>query len=88
MKRGAYKNIFEMVMLTVNKESLFIKKGIKTTVFFMAVKKQSENKRWFYNIIGKRKHVETFDVEIKKLKNGKARHMNIKISKIKKGTFI
>ena len=24
LERGAYKNIFEMVMLTVNKESLFI----------------------------------------------------------------
>ena len=49
---------------------------------------QSENKRWFYNNNGKRKHVETFDVEIKKLKNGKTRHINIKISEIKKGTII
>lgn len=40
-----------------------------------------------YRIIGNKKHVETFNEEMKKLKNGKAIYMNINISDIKKGTF-
>ena len=40
-----------------------------------------------YHVNGNKKHIETFSEEINKLKKGKAIHMNIKISEIRKGTF-
>ena len=40
-----------------------------------------------YHVNGNKKHIETFSEEINKLKKGKAKQMNIKISKIRKGTF-
>ena len=41
-----------------------------------------------YHVNGNKKHIETFSEEINKLKKGKAIHMNIKISEIRKGTFL
>ena len=41
-----------------------------------------------YHVNGNKKHVEAFSEEINKLKKGKAIHMNIKISEIRKGTFL
>ena len=41
-----------------------------------------------YHVNGNEKHIETFSEEINKLKKGKAIHMNIKISEIRKGTFL
>ena len=41
-----------------------------------------------HHVNGNKKHIETFSEEINKLKKGKAIHMNIKISEIRKGTFL
>ena len=40
-----------------------------------------------YHEYGNKKHIKTFSEEINKLKKGKAIHMNIKISEIRKGNF-
>ena len=40
-----------------------------------------------YREYGNKKHIKTFLEEINKLKKGKAIHMNIKISEIRKGKF-
>ena len=41
-----------------------------------------------YHVNGNKKHTETFLEEITRLKKGKAIHMNIKISEIRKETFL
>ena len=41
-----------------------------------------------YLVNGNKKHIETFSEEINKLKKGKAIHMSIKTSEIRKGTFL
>ena len=41
-----------------------------------------------YRSNGNKKHTETFSEEKNKLKKGKAIHMNIKISEIRKRTFL
>ena len=41
-----------------------------------------------YLVNGNKKHIKTFSEEINKLKKRKAIHMNIKISEIRKRTFL
>ena len=41
-----------------------------------------------YHVNKNKKHIETISKEIKKLKKGKAIHLNIKISEIREGTFL
>ena len=41
-----------------------------------------------YHVNGNKKHIETCSEEISKLKKGKAIHMKIKISEIRRGTFL
>ena len=43
---------------------------------------------YIYDADGNKKHIEIFSEEANKLKIGKAIHMNIKISEIRKGTFL